>query len=63
MKVILINLVGVQMLEELQIKQMIDHRQEVGKRRFRPNLSILKCHNIEPGHESGLIETETTFWK
>lgn len=47
MKVILIKLVGVQMLEELQIKQMIDHRQEVGKR----------------GHESSLIEMEKTFWK
>lgn len=42
MKVILIKLVGVQMLEELQIKQMIDHRQEVGKR----------------GHESSFIEME-----
>lgn len=42
MKVILIKLVGVQMLEELQIKQMTDHRQEVGKR----------------GHESSLIEME-----
>lgn len=42
MKVILIKLVGVQMLEELQIKQMIDHRQELGKR----------------GHESSFIEME-----
>lgn len=45
----MMKLVGVQIPEELQIKEGIDHVRKVGKKRWRCNLCNLKRPNVETG--------------